>query len=126
MIVYLDTHVVVLATSSPRRLPKRALSLVRRADALKISPATVLELQLLREIGRLNASPAQFIEAVAEALPLSVCERPFAAVANAALALSWTRDPFDRLIVAQAAIAECALVTKDETIRKHFSNARWD
>jgi PIN domain nuclease of toxin-antitoxin system len=37
----------------------------------------------------------------------------------------WTRDPFDRLITAQAASYNQVLLTKDETIRKHYANAIW-
>lgn len=126
MIVYLDTHVVVLATGPIKKFPKHALSVMRRAHALKISPASVLELALLREIGRLNASAQQFIDAVTEAFPLSVCDRSFVEVAQVAADLAFTRDPFDRLIVAQAATAGCTLITKDESLRKNYSAAIWD
>ncbi len=126
MNVYLDTHVVVMATGSIKRFPRRALSLLRRAHALKLSPASVLELQLLREIGRVNAAPGQFLAAVAEALPLSLCERPFSAVAEGATRLSWARDPFDRLIVSQASLGEHALLTKDASIRANYAHAVWD
>ena len=44
---------------------------------------------------------------------------------EAAERLSWTRDPFDRLIVAQASLAGAPLVTKDRMIRKHFAKAAW-
>lgn len=38
---------------------------------------------------------------------------------------NWTRDPFGRLIVADALVANCPLLTKDEVIRRHVSIARW-
>ena len=126
MNVYLDTHVLLFALGPQKRFPKRALSLLRRASSLKLSPASVLELALLREIGRLNAAPHEFIEAVAEVFPVSVCDRPFTSVAQAAVQFSWTRDPFDRLIVAQAHVAECVLLTKDDSIRSNFAHAAWD
>ena len=37
----------------------------------------------------------------------------------------WVRDPFDRLIVAQAIANEAPLVTKDEKIRRHYRRAVW-
>jgi len=37
----------------------------------------------------------------------------------------WTRDPFDRLIVAHAIKANCNLLTKDEKIRKNYAHAVW-
>jgi PIN domain nuclease of toxin-antitoxin system len=41
--------------------------------------------------------------------------------------VSWTRDPFDRLIVAQARCTRrsIALITKDRLIRRHFKGAVW-
>jgi len=39
--------------------------------------------------------------------------------------LSWTRDAFDRLIVAQAALDRAALVTRDRLILKHYPKALW-
>ena len=47
------------------------------------------------------------------------------AIADQALELDWTRDLFDRLIVAQAALDGAALVTTDKVIRKHYSKAVW-
>lgn len=42
-----------------------------------------------------------------------------------ALSQSWTRDPFDRFIAAQASIRNELLLTKDRTIRRNCSVACW-
>ena len=39
--------------------------------------------------------------------------------------LSWTRDPFDRIITAQSAIDRSTLITKDKIIQKHYEYAVW-
>jgi PIN domain nuclease of toxin-antitoxin system len=39
--------------------------------------------------------------------------------------LAWTRDPFDRIIVGQAAIRNDLLLSKDETIRAHYNGGVW-
>ncbi len=39
---------------------------------------------------------------------------------------SWTRDPFDRIITAQASLNEALLITKDGSIRKNYARAVWD
>ena len=49
----------------------------------------------------------------------------FSIIMQHALELNWTRDPFDRLIVAQAMAAGAALVTADHLIREHFVGAVW-
>jgi PIN domain nuclease of toxin-antitoxin system len=50
---------------------------------------------------------------------------PFAAVAARAHTLAWTRDPFDRLIAGEAAVAGARLVTRDDLLSRHFHAALW-
>ena len=42
-----------------------------------------------------------------------------------ALSLDWTRDAFDRIIVANAMIQKSALLTKDQQILQHYKLAIW-
>jgi PIN domain nuclease of toxin-antitoxin system len=42
-----------------------------------------------------------------------------------ALDLSFTRDPFDRLIAGHALAANATLLTVDDTLLAHVSCARW-
>lgn len=84
-----------------------------------------IELAFLHEIGRLTAPPDTVLSGLSRALDLTVCTTPFPAVA-AKGELSWARDPFDRLICAQALAEHDLLLTKDRTIRAHFAPARWD
>ena len=49
----------------------------------------------------------------------------FQRVVAAAVEQTWTRDPFDRLIVAQAQAEGASLVTADKLIRKHFARSVW-
>ena len=84
-----------------------------------------LELQYLFEIQR-TAEPATVVVAALERdVGLSVCDLPFREVVDAALVQSWTRDPFDRIIVSQAALRGLRLVTKDRLIRESFAHAVW-
>jgi len=54
-----------------------------------------------------------------------ICELPFRLVVDYALKQSWGRDPFDRLIVANAKAADAPLVTKDERIHQNYLRAIW-
>ena len=48
-------------------------------------------------------------------------------VIQAALPIGWTRDPFDRIITAQAAAnGKSRLITADEIIREHYEAAVWE
>lgn len=44
-------------------------------------------------------------------------------IIEAALEQPWTRDPFDRIVVAHAALRESPLVTRDRNVRGHYPQA---
>ena len=52
-----------------------------------------------------------------------MCTLPTASIVGAALLQTWTRDPFDRLITANAAAAAAVLVTRDRAMRRHYRRA---
>ncbi|MDY0091684.1 MAG: PIN domain-containing protein [Candidatus Vecturithrix sp.] len=123
--IYLDTHVVVwlylgdlLKFSTPA---KTAIN----ANELNISPIVALELTYLHEIGRLKPSTEVVLAYLANRLRLKCCDIPFEKVIASAMKQTWTRDPFDRIIVGHAAIKECDLVTKDEHIHNNYVHAIW-
>ena len=125
MSVYLDTHVAIwLYSGQTERLSKRAANLINR-ERVGISPVVLLELQYLREIGRITAAPQTMIADLKQRLGLAVEDRSLESVAERALGLTWTRDAFDRLIVAQAAFDNAELVTSDRLIRNHYPKAVW-
>ena len=104
-VVRVDTHVVVwLYAGQLDRLSPHGLAAIE-ADELVISPMVQLELTYLHEIGRLRVSGAEMINDLSGRLPLTISDQPFRTVAQAAASLSWTRDPFDRLIVAECLAA---------------------
>jgi PIN domain nuclease of toxin-antitoxin system len=124
-LIYLDTHVVAwLFAGKKDPLPPGARARIEENDLL-ISPAAVLELQYLYEIERV-AEPAQVVlDALGPEIGLRVCDLPFPRIAEAALGLGWTRDPFDRLIVAQSMVRGASLLTKDRAIHDHYPHAVW-
>jgi PIN domain nuclease of toxin-antitoxin system len=55
-----------------------------------------------------------------------VCDKPFQEVTAVAYGENWTRDPFDRMIVAQAKSNGLSpLISSDEKIKQHYINAIW-
>jgi PIN domain nuclease of toxin-antitoxin system len=123
-VTYLDTHAVVWLYEGASKLSKAALDRIQ-SDTLFISPAVILELQFLHEIGRLTLTGPRLVAALADDIGLEVCPLKFQSVVESALDQSWIRDPFDRLIVAHAAANDAALITKDEKIRRHYKRAIW-
>ncbi len=66
------------------------------------------------------------LAALSQSIGLEVADISLAEVANTAAGLTWTRDPFDRMIAAQAIVADVPLVTADRTILEHLPQATWD
>jgi PIN domain nuclease of toxin-antitoxin system len=122
---YVDTHVLLWLYRNELERFSPAARRHLEADELVASPAVVLELQFLYEVGRFKPGARKILEDLSGDIGLTVCELPFSRVAGAALDLSWVRDPFDRLIVANAKAARAPLVTKDEMIRRHYAAAIW-
>ena len=63
--------------------------------------------------------------AMSTRIDLQVCAQSYFDVMQAACSESWTRDPFDRAIVAQARRMDCPLLTRDRKIRDNYSKAFW-
>lgn len=91
----------------------------------RISPMVRLELQYLLEVGRVARPAVEVVDALTAALGLTVCTAPFAGVVQEAEAMTWTRDPFDRLIVAQASWRDAQLITQDQTLHAHYPQVVW-
>lgn len=96
------------------------------AEPLGVSPIVELELTYLYEIGRVSEPASSPLSTLRRGLDLQVVDASLAEVIQAAKDLTWTRDPFDRLISAHAIVANVPLVTADETIRKNLPLAIWD
>ena len=123
--LHLDTHAVVwLYAGAVELFPAAARRLLEEHD-LGVSPAVVLELQYLREIKRITATPDAVMHSLAALMSLHVLDLSFSAVVHAAMTNTWTRDPFDRLIVATAACDNACLLTKDAAILRHYPKACW-
>jgi PIN domain nuclease of toxin-antitoxin system len=110
-VILLDTNAVIWLDQSHRR----ARALTRATSSLYVSPATLLELQFLEEAGRIRL-PDQGPRAFALDERWTVDDPPAAAWFTAAFDLTWTRDPFDRLIVAHAAYRGWRLATADAAL----------
>jgi len=124
-VTHVDTHVVVwLYAGDLSRFPAETRKHLER-DVLVISPMVILELQYLHEIGRLSVAAGEVVEYLRSKLGLRVAAIDWRSAIGFALALDWTRDPFDRLIVATAAAEGARLLTKDETILDHHAAAFW-
>ena len=124
-LIYLDTHVAAWLYAGRIELLSQPVRTLLEENELWISPAVELELQYLFEIRRVADPAKQVVETLEREIGLKLCDLPFPRVVEIALAQSWTRDPFDRLIVSQALLKEATLVSKDRLIRDYYPKTFW-
>lgn len=123
--IYLDTHIVAWLYAGLLDKFSQPVKTLLNENEIRISPIVRLELQYLYEIDRVK-EPANIIVAdLLDRIGLRICEKDFNAVVSHALTMPWTRDPFDRVIVAQAGLDDSVLISKDRNILEHYSHARW-
>lgn len=124
--IYLDTHVVVwLYAGYVHKFSQLAKALINEHE-IYISPIVRLELRYLYEISRVTEDATAIVTDLSNRIGLKVCDKNFEAVVNQALILSWTRDPFDRIIAANASLNDNLLITKDQNMLEHYPHARWE
>ena len=123
--IQIDTHMVIwLAERRVSALSSTALRLAQRED-LEISPMVLMELETLHESAKLKNEPNRLVGVVERDFGLTVSKTGFAEVIDAARSFAWTRDPFDRLIVANAMADGARLITADASILANFKDAVW-
>ncbi|HEX4668835.1 MAG TPA: PIN domain-containing protein [Solirubrobacterales bacterium] len=126
MLILIDTHIVGwLYEGEERRLPRRARARLE-AEAPCVSPIVELELTYLHEVGRVTEPAAAPLAALRRTIGLEIADTSLAELVQAAAGLTWTRDPFDRLIAAHAIVADAPLLTADRTILDNLPQAIWD
>ena len=124
--IYLDTHVVLwLYLRRGEGLSERARRLIEYEREIFISPIVLLEVDYLHEIGRTTLGSAPLYEYLHHQIGLQACNKSFLGVIQRASQMSWTRDPFDRVITAQAALEQDRLITKDRVILEKYEHAVW-
>ncbi len=113
-----DTHVLLWLLSAPERISESVRdALADRSNPLLVSAASALEITTKVRLGKLGAAEltttlARRLEGIgADVLPITLDHAVLAG------SMSWPhRDPFDRLLVAQATIEDAILVTVDAAI----------
>jgi PIN domain nuclease of toxin-antitoxin system len=119
-----DTHAVLWLLAGDPRLSDRANELLgARANEVLLSAAVVWEVAIKRSLGKLEA-PDDLVPVVvgAGAVPLPVTVEHADAVGS----LPWHhRDPFDRVLIAQAQLEGAVLVSADVELRDYGVSIEW-
>ena len=113
----LDSNVLLWLNSNPDRIPAEVIAELDAAEMVYFSAASAWELAIKQSLGklRMSGSISTFVER-AGLLELAVTTR----FAEAAAQLPMHhRDPFDRVIVAQAMSEGLVLITSDRRLARY-------
>ena len=119
MRILLDTHLLLWSLSQPSKL---SASIRRKIDAADVyaSAASIWEISIKSKLGKLDANPRDVLDGVEPAgfSLLAVSGEHAARVAELPLL---HKDPFDRMLVAQAMVEPMILLSNDEALRGYGS-----
>jgi PIN domain nuclease of toxin-antitoxin system len=121
----LDTHALIWALSAPRRLPAEVAASIRDPETdVYLSAASTWEIAIKSALGKIDADIAAVVRAARaahfEELPITI--------AHTVQLLELPphhRDPFDRLLVAQAIAERLTIVTHDPWIAAYAVSRLW-
>jgi PIN domain nuclease of toxin-antitoxin system len=117
----LDTHAFIWWDSG--RLPKGVVRRVQRAEDVLVSAVTAWEIAIKSALGKMVAK-GSVSDAIADygftALPISLAH------GDAIRTLPHIhRDPFDRMLVAQASVEDLVIVSADDVLRRYGVPVVW-
>ncbi|HYL16483.1 MAG TPA: type II toxin-antitoxin system VapC family toxin [Terriglobales bacterium] len=127
MDVLLDTHALVWWLSDPQQLSKRASAIIASSDnAVMVSAATAWELAIKVNLGKLDAL-SFVIELGRHTVEEGFVELPInmQQATRAGLLPLHHRDPFDRLLVAQAQSLNIPILSADTVLDRYDVKRVW-
>ena len=116
MNVLLDTHVLIWWDEG-RRLAAEARLAIEQADIVYVSAVSAWEVAIKTGLGRLR--PTRTVEEAASESGFLELPVTFHHAERVTGLPPHHRDPFDRMLVAQAAVEELALVTRDPVFARY-------
>ncbi len=118
MRLLLDTHIFLWAVAGSASLKPATRRLIQSADRVHVSAASLWEIAIKAQLGKLDANPDELTEAIGQS---GFVELPVRAAHAAAVARlpPHHNDPFDRLLVAQALSEPLKLLTADAMLARY-------
>ena len=128
MKLLLDTHTFIWWDSEPERLTQKVLSMLQNPkNVLLVSMASLWEMQIKLQLGRLklNTPLEELVRGQLEINMIDILDIKLEHILALGQTPSHHKDPFDRLIIAQAGIEEAIVVTKDKMFAEYAIKVVW-
>lgn len=127
MKLLLDTHAFIWWANAPEKLSETALKACQDNDNdLILSVASVWEMQIKTQLGKLRISrPLEDLIRLQQANGLQVLPVELAHVLGLSALPSNHKDPFDRLLIAQANEEDAALISADSIFSSYSVRLLW-
>jgi PIN domain nuclease of toxin-antitoxin system len=120
MSCFLDTHIAIwLYEKRLDLLSEKAKQFIEKND-LFISPVVKLEIEYLFEIEKIKDNSETICSFLEKNIDLRIENSSFLEIIKISLNEKWTRDPFDRIIVAHSKLKDYTLISKDKKINKNY------
>ena len=118
MRILLDTHVYLWFLADSHKLTKKARTRIARADDVFVSAASIWEASIKAGLGKLDVDVDELVAGIEASgfVELPVRARHAARVGDLPRE---HRDPFDRLLLAQAIDEPMRFLTADETLARY-------
>lgn len=118
MQLLIDTQIFIWSVMDSERLGTQARQIILDAGKVFVSAASVWEIAIKAKIGKLEGEPKEFVTAIAES---GFCELPVSALHAASVheLPLYHRDPFDRMLIAQALSEPLRLLTTDRMLGRY-------
>jgi PIN domain nuclease of toxin-antitoxin system len=120
MSCFLDTHIAIWLFEKRLDLLSEKAKEIMEENDLFISPIVKMEIEYLLEIEKIKDDADTVIGYLSRSLDLQFEKSDFLEVIEISIHEKWTRDPFDRLIVAHAKFKDYLLISKDKKISKNY------
>jgi len=118
MRLLIDTQIFIWTVLDSDSLSLKARQIMLGASEIFVSAASIWEIAIKARIGKLEGNPDEFVEAIEESgfRELMISSRHAAKVHELPL---YHRDPFDRLLIAQALTEPMKFLTADSMLEQY-------
>lgn len=127
MKVLLDTHTFIRWDSAPDQLPAGVLELLQNpATKVLLSVVSVWELGVKRQLGKLTSNiPLARLVLQQQTNGIEILPLTMEHVLFVESLPPIHRDPFDRLLIAQANVENAVVLTSDPVLAKYPVQVKW-